>query len=109
MVLKRSAAVVFAGLILMACGAPKPTAVTSPAPMPTQSSEPSPTPPSPTPSSSPSPSSPKSAVGSVKCSGGPGTAMVVIGRTFVYDVADTINPRLVCRGEETVVQLVDSN
>jgi hypothetical protein len=35
--------------------------------------------------------------------------MVVIWRTFVYDVADPVNPRLVCRGEQTVIHLVDAN
>jgi len=35
--------------------------------------------------------------------------MVVIGRQFVYDVADPLHPRLVCRGANTEVHLVDAN
>ena len=35
--------------------------------------------------------------------------MVVVSRLFVYDVADPVHPRLVCRGADTVIQMVDSN
>lgn len=35
--------------------------------------------------------------------------MVVIARTFVYDVSNTVRPRLVCHGADTVIHLVDSN
>jgi len=35
--------------------------------------------------------------------------MVVVSRLFVYDVADPVHPRLVCRGADTVIQPVDSN
>jgi hypothetical protein len=35
--------------------------------------------------------------------------MVVVARTFVYDVVDPINPRLVCHGDETVIHLVDGH
>jgi len=35
--------------------------------------------------------------------------MVVIARTFVYDVADPIRPRLVCRASDTVIHLVDGS
>ena len=108
-------ALLIAGLIVMACG-PRvaPTAQISPAispsPTPTHQFEPTPTPAQPTqsPTSQPEPTPPQ-AVASVKCSGGAGTAMVVIARTFVYDVADPVHPRLVCRGANTVIHLVDDN
>src|SRR5712692_1891268 len=96
----------FVGLVVMACG-PRvgPSAQASPAasltPTATQQS-------GPTPTSQPEPA-PTPAVASVKCSGGPGTSMVVIAQTFVYDVADPIRPRQVCRGANTVIHLVDSN
>ena len=35
--------------------------------------------------------------------------MVVIARQFLYDVADPVHPRLVCRGNNTEVHLVDAN
>jgi hypothetical protein len=35
--------------------------------------------------------------------------MMVIARSFVYDVADPINPRLVCRAANTVIHLIDRN
>ncbi len=83
---------------LMACG-PKvvPTAQISPAPSPTpaQTSQPE--------------SAPTPGVASVTCSGGPGTAMVVIARAFVYDVADPLHPRLACRGANTVIHLLERN
>ena len=34
--------------------------------------------------------------------------MAVVAGTLVYDVADPIHPRLVCRGANTVVHLLDS-
>ena len=92
----RFAGVLFVGLIAMACG-PRvaPTTQISPAmsptPIPTLEAEPGP------------------GVASVKCSGGPGVATVVIARTFVYDVADPVHPRLVCRGANTVIHLLGGN
>jgi len=35
--------------------------------------------------------------------------MVVVAQTLLYDVADPINPRLVCRGTETAMHLIDGN
>jgi hypothetical protein len=35
--------------------------------------------------------------------------MAVVGNTFLYDVADTINPRLVCRATDTTIHLIDGN
>jgi hypothetical protein len=35
--------------------------------------------------------------------------MVVLDRAFVYDVADTLHPRLICRGTDTAIHLLDSN
>jgi hypothetical protein len=35
--------------------------------------------------------------------------MAVVGQAFVYDVANTISPRLVCRGTETTIHLIDGN
>lgn len=77
----RFAGVLFVGLIVMACGpGAVPTAQVTPAmsPTPTQTSQPV--------------SMPTPGVASVQCSGGSGTAMVVIARTFVYDVADPVHP-----------------
>jgi hypothetical protein len=109
-------ALLFAGLMVAACGAAPPTAQASPAhnptPKATQQSQlvptptPTPTPkPKPTPTSEPAPT----AVASVKCSGGPGAAMVVIAGDFVYDVADPVHPRLVCRAASTAIHLLDGN
>jgi len=47
-------------------------------------------------------------VASVTCSGGPGASMAVVAGQFVYDVADPIHPRLVCRGANTVMHLLDA-
>ena len=98
---KLGATLLFAGLIMMACG-PRamPSAQSSPAADPRTSG--------PTPTFTPQPEA-TPAVASINCSGGPGTAMVVIARTFVYDVADPINPRLVCRATDTVIHLIDGN
>ena len=46
---------------------------------------------------------------SVKCSGGPGATMSVIGGMLVYDVADPVHPRLVCRSANTFIRLLDGN
>lgn len=35
--------------------------------------------------------------------------MVVVAQSLLYDVADPINPRLVCRGTETAMHLIDGN
>lgn len=35
--------------------------------------------------------------------------MVVLERSFIYDVADPVHPRLVCRGTNTFIHLLDSN
>ena len=35
--------------------------------------------------------------------------MVVIANNLLYDVADPINPRLVCRATDTAIHLIDSN
>src|SRR6476469_4466246 len=98
----RSGALLLAGLMLAACGtapisvrpSPSPTQSATPtqSPQPTPTAQPSPVP-SPTPTPSPTPVSP--AVATMKCSGGPGTAMVVLNRAFVYDVADPVRPRLI--------------
>ena len=93
----RSAGLLFAGLIVMACGPQAvPTAQVSPATNVT-----------PTPTSQPQ-STPAPGVATVTCSGAPGAATVVIARTFVYDVADAVHPRLVCKGANTVIHLLDS-
>ena len=94
---RRPAATLFAGLIVMACG-PRvgPSAQTSPVPGPTASA----TPLEPTPAP---------VVASVKCSGAPGAAMAVVAGQFVYDVADPINPRLVCRSANTYIRLLERN
>jgi hypothetical protein len=107
---KRSAALVLAGLILMACGDVQPGTNPSALVSPTPSQEPTPsaTSPSPTPTPTVSPK-PAATVGSVTCSGGPGTALVVVGRIFVYDVADPMHPRLVCRGADTVIHVVSNH
>ena len=108
---RRGAALLFAGLTVMACG-PRvaPSAQRSPVLSPhagaasaPRTSEPTPTL---TPESSPTPDS---LVASVTCSGGPGPAMAVVAGQFVYDVGDPIHPRLVCRGANTAVHLLDGN
>src|SRR5207247_3269290 len=117
---RRDAALLIAAVTVMACGASaRPGAQTSPPPThqpsPTatfqaQSSPSSvPTAPStePSPATSPVPT-PTAALASVTCSGGPSATMAVVAGTFVYDVADPIHPRLVCRGANTAVHLVDS-
>jgi hypothetical protein len=82
-----------------ATGQPEPTSVATPIPTPTLSPKPTPTP-----SSEPAPT----AVATVNCSGGPGASMVVVDGDFVYDVADPIHPRLVCRADNTILHLLDS-
>src|SRR6266849_3456111 len=109
----RYTALLLLGVVVMACSVVAPTAKTSPvlSPTATQGSELTPTPkPEPTPSTSESPEpAPTPAVASVKCSGGPGVAMTVVSGQFIYDVSDPINPRLVCRGANTYVRLLDGN
>ena len=109
----RYTALLLLGVVVMACSVVAPTAKTSPvlSPTATQGSELTPTPqPEPTPSTSQSPEpAPTPAVASVKCSGGPGVAMTVVSGQFIYDVSDPINPRLVCRGANTYVRLLDGN
>ena len=93
---RRGAALVFAGFILMACGsrvAPSahssPTTAAASAP---RISEQTP-----------------GAVATVTCSGGPGSAMIVVARQFVYDVADPVHPRLICRSANTAIHVIDGN
>src|SRR5438874_13748492 len=108
---RRGAALLFAGLTVMACGSRlAPSAQRSPAlsshagaASAPRTSEPTPTL---TPQSSPTPDS---LVASVTCSGGPGPAMAVDAGQFVYDVGDPIHSRLVCRGANTAVHLLDGN
>ncbi len=98
----------------MACG-PRvgPSAQSSPAPSSTptaiQLSEPTATPPAQTPTATPPEPTPTPAAAAVKCSGGPGAAMAVVAGQFIYDVADPINPRLVCRSANTYIRLLDGN
>src|SRR2546428_13622621 len=98
---KLGATLLFAGLIMMACG-PRamPSAQSSPAADPRTSG--------PTPTFTPQPEA-TPAVAPINCSGGPGTAMGVTARTFVSAVADPINPRLVCRATDTGIHLIDGN
>jgi hypothetical protein len=86
------------GLIVMACG-PTSSAQASPArsASPTFQS---------TPSAAPSPDG---VTASVTCSGGAGTRLTVVAGAFVYDVADTLHPRLVCRSANTVIHLLAGN
>jgi hypothetical protein len=67
---------------------------------------PTPTQVSPTPTPTPAPSGGSA---SVKCSGGPGTAMAVVAGQFLYEVSDPNHPRLVCRGTNTYFHLLDGN
>ena len=80
----RRFALLFAGLIVMACGSSgAPTAQTSPALSPAPSSQATATPqPAPTGGSA-----------KVSCSGGPGAAMAVVSGQFIYDVSDPTHPR----------------
>ena len=107
----RGASLFLAGLIVTACGT-TPTSV-RPSPSASQTATVTRQPeltPSPHPSPSPSPEpSPTPAVATMKCSGGPATAMVVLENSFVYDVVDPIHPRLICRGTDTAIHLLDSN
>jgi hypothetical protein len=90
----------FAGLIVMACGSSgAPTAQTSPALSPALSSQPTATP----------HPAPIGGSAKVSCSGGTGAAMAVVSGQFIYDVSDPIHPRLVCRTSNTYLHLVDSN
>src|SRR6266576_943295 len=118
---RREGALLIAAVTLMACGASsRPLAQTSPdpthQPSPTATlqvdTSPSSSPTTPVPARSPASSpepTPAAAAASVKCTGGPGMAMVVIARTFVYDVADPLHPRLACRGANTVIHLLERN
>jgi hypothetical protein len=96
----RPFALLFAGIIVMACGSSgTPIAQTSPAVSPTPSSQPSP---SPTPLPAPTGGSAK-----VSCSGGPGTALAIVAGQFLYDVSNATRPRLVCRTTTTYLHLLD--
>jgi len=93
----RCAAVAFASVVLIGCGQATTSVVrVSPAlsPAPTQQS--------------PQPS-PATGVGSVTCTGGPGTSMSVISGVLLYDVTDPVQPRLVCRANNTFIQLIPGN
>jgi hypothetical protein len=100
----RFAGFLLVGLIVLACG-PRvaPTAQTSSASSPARTQLPESTP---TPTSSPTQDG---ITASVTCVGGPGAAMTVIAGAFVYEVADPLHPRLVCRSANTVLHLLDSN
>src|ERR1700674_2967568 len=119
---QRGAPIAIVGLFLVGCGqAPGPVAVVppvasqTPTPQfsPTASPLPSPSPkpsPKPSPSTKPTPEpSPPLAVASVTCKGAPGSAMAVVAGVFLYDVADPIHPRLVCRADNTYMQLLEGN
>src|SRR5438034_4409305 len=99
----RCAGLAFTSAFLIGCGqAATPVGQVSPAfsPTPTQQVTPSPAAsPSAEPSSTP-------AVATVTCSGSPSTSMTVIAGVLLYDVADPINPHLVCRASSTFMQLV---
>jgi hypothetical protein len=111
MAFRRHAALLFAGLLVMACG-PRvaPSAQTSPAlsPTATTASAPRTSSPTPTPTQEVGPT-PTPVLASITCFGGPGAAMAVIASRFVYDVSDPVHPRLVCRGANTVIHLLDGN
>src|SRR5438105_7715892 len=96
---RRGTALSFAGLVFMACG-PRvaPSAHVSPAPSPAETS----------PIATPIPTQ-DGITASVTCSGRPATAMSVVAGAFVYDVADPVRPRLVCRSANTVIHLLDGN
>jgi len=117
---RRSTVLLIAGLFVVSCGAAKPAAQASPAatatpvvladPTPTATPTSTATPPSPKPTPPPSPQpTPIAAAGLVNCSGAPTAAMVVISRTLLYDVTDTVHPRLVCRAIDTGVHLLDNH
>ena len=96
---RRGTALSFAGLVFMACG-PRvaPSAHVSPAPSPAETS----------PIATPIPTQ-DGITASVTCSGRPATAMSVVAGALVYDVADAVRPRLVCRSANTVIHLLDGN
>src|SRR5467141_5389958 len=102
---RRGAALLFAGLTVLACG-PRGAASAQRSPVLSshagaasapRTSEPTPTL---TPQSSPTPDS---LVASLTCSALPGPAMAGVAGQFVYDVGDPIHPRLGCRGANTAV------
>src|SRR5438046_10377176 len=96
---RRGTALSFAGLVFLAWG-PRvaPSAHGSPAPSPAETS----------PIATPIPTQ-DGITASVTCSGRPATAMSVVAGAFVYDVADPVRPRLVCRSANTVIHLLDGN
>ena len=92
----RFAGVLFVGLIVMACGSRAvPTAEVSSATSPTATPMPTPT--------------QDGITASVTCTGGRGASMTVVAGAFVYDVADPLHPRLICRSVNTVLHVVDGN
>ena len=110
MVWRRSTVLLLVGLFVTACGprvGPIAQTTSLPSPTPTQKSQPASTPMEPTPSVTATPTD-DGLVASVACSGGPGASMAVVAGQFVYDVADPIRPRLVCRGANTVMRLLDA-
>src|SRR5438105_5969060 len=110
MVWRLRTVLLLAGLFVMACGprvGPIAQTTSLPSPTPTQKSQPASTPMEPTPSVTATPTD-DGLVASVACSGGPGASMAVVAGQFVYDVADPIRPRLVCRGANTVMRLLDA-
>src|SRR3954464_831134 len=103
---QRGAAIAIGGLFLAGCGpAATPVAVVPPAGSPTPVSSPIASP-----SANPSPEpTPTTQVASVTCSGGPGTSMAVVSGGLLYDVANPVEPRLICRAQNTYLQLVAGN
>ena len=98
----RVAGVIFAGLIVMACG-PRAvqTAQTSNAASPTRSQLSGAT-------ASPTPTQ-DGITALVVCAGGPGPKMRVVAGALVYEVTDPLHPRLVCRSANTALHLLDGN
>jgi hypothetical protein len=92
-----------AGLITAACGSSNPIAHFSPLPTspPAQAGQ----------APTPSPTSPPNSVeaGSVTCSGRAGSTLAIVARAFLYDVSDPIHPRLICRANNTGMDLLDNN
>ena len=98
----RKAVFLLAGLAVIACGqGVRPVAQSSPiaSPMSTPSQQPDPT---------PAPMQ-DGITAWVTCPGKSGAVMAVVAGAIVYDVADPLRPRLVCRSANTVIHLLDGN
>src|SRR5207253_3386134 len=98
----RKAVLLLAGLAVIACGqGVRPVAQSSPVASPTS-----------TPSQQPDPTPAPMQDGItawVTCPGKSGAVMAVVAGAIVYDVADPLRPRLVCRSANTVIHLLDGN